>query len=501
MTAQLDESLMFAGVARLAEMVRTGRLSPSALVELSLSRIARLDQQLNAFRVVLAEEARAEVVAVERRLEAGDQLPLAGIPVAIKDDTDVAGVSTMCGTGVDCGPASADSAAVRRLREAGAVIIGKTHLPEFGAYAMCESATWGVTRNPWDLTRTPGGSSGGSAAAVASGMVPAALGTDGGGSVRIPAAYCGLVGLKGQRGRISTLQAPEREYRFHGLPHIGALARNVADAALLHDAMTGAEPADDIPSPPPAGALVDASARSPGALRIAMSFKPIFPVRITDDVRRPVLDTAELLRSLGHEVVEHDPIYPARAVAGTIALFMHGLASEIERLPTPERLERRTRAQARSSRLIPDWLAERALASRPALIAHALELFDHYDVLLTPVTAKPAVSVGHFEGIGPTRSFLRLLPFIAFTSAQNFSGQPAISLPAGFGPDGMPQAVHLVSCPNDEETLVSLAAQLEAARPWADVLPPTCGAERTLRSRRAVSRDQPGGIPVDHPSA
>jgi len=454
-------------------MVRNGRLSPRALVELCLSRITRLDQQLNAFRVVLVEEALAQAVQVGQRLEAGEELPLAGVPIAVKDDTDVAGVSTMCGTGIDRGPASADSAAVRRLREAGAIVVGKTHLPEFGAYAMCESATWGVTRNPWDLTRTPGGSSGGSAAAVAAGMVPGALGTDGGGSVRIPAAYCGLVGLKGQRGRISTLQAPEREYRFHGLPHVGVLARSVLDAALLHDAMTGAEPGDEIPSPPPAGQLVDAAARPPRALRIAMSFKPIFPVRVTDDVRRPVMETAELLRSLGHEVIERDPIYPTRAIAGTIALFMHGLASEIERLPTPERLERRTQAQARSSRLIPDWLADRALASRPALIAHALELFDDFDVLLTPVTAKPAARVGYFEGLGPTRSFLMLLPFIAFTSAQNFSGQPALSLPAGFSADGLPQAIHLVARPNDEETLVSLAAQLETARPWADVHPLT----------------------------
>jgi amidase len=204
-----DEGLVFTGVARQAQVVHDRQFSPHELVALYVERIAQLDPVLNAFRVVLAEQAMTEAAQVERRLAAGEVLPLAGVPIAIKDDTDVAGVSSMCGTAIGVGPASTDSAAVRRLREAGAVIIGKTHLSEFGGYPVAESATWGVTRNPWDLYRTPGGSSGGSAA-VATGMVPGATGSDSGGSVRIPAACCGLVGLKGQRGRISTKQAPER---------------------------------------------------------------------------------------------------------------------------------------------------------------------------------------------------------------------------------------------------------------------------------------------------
>lgn len=220
MTTVDIQGLAFAGVARQARLVRDREVSPRELVALYLERIAELDPALNAFRVVLAEQAMAEAAHVERRLAAGEMLPLAGVPIAVKDDTDVAGISSMCGTGIDTGPVSSDSAAVRRLRAAGAVIIGKTHLPEFGAVPMCESPTWGVTRNPWRPNRTTGGSSGGSAAAVAAGMVPGALGTDGGGSVRIPAACCGVVGLKGQRGWISTKQSPERAYRFHGLHHI-----------------------------------------------------------------------------------------------------------------------------------------------------------------------------------------------------------------------------------------------------------------------------------------
>ncbi|MGH3535203.1 MAG: amidase family protein [Pseudonocardiaceae bacterium] len=467
MTTVDDEGLVFAGVASQAQLVRDRQVSPHELVALYLERIAQLDPVLNVFRVVLAEQAMAEAAQVERRLAAGEVLPLAGVPIAIKDDTDVAGVSSMCGTGIDAGPVSADSAAVRRLREAGAVIVGKTHLPEFGAYPMCESATWGVTRNPWDPYRTTGGSSGGSAAAVAAGMVPGALGTDGGGSVRIPAACCGLVGLKGQRGRISTKQSPERAYRFHGLPHIGTLARSVIDAALLHDAMTGAEPNDEIPSPPPAPPLADAVSHAPRRLRIAMSFKPVLPVPVSDEVRRPVLETAELLRSLGHDVVERDPSYPVAGIAAMPALFMNGLAHEIDRLPRPELLERRIQAEGRTSRLIPDWLARRALAARGRLSERSLRSIADCDVLITPVLAKPPVRVGYFEGLGPTRSMMRMLAYIPFTLPQNFTGQPAMSIPAGVSVDGMPEAVHLVGQPNDEATLISLAAQLESARPWA----------------------------------
>lgn len=473
MTAAGEHELAFAGVVRQAQLARDRQVSPRELVTLYLERIARLDPIINAFRVVLTDDAMTQAVQVEKRLAAGEVLPLAGVPVAVKDDTDVAGVSTMCGTAIDMGPASADSAAVRRLRQAGAVIIGKTHLSEFGAYPVSESATWGITRNPWDLYRTPGGSSGGSAAAVAAGMVPAATGSDSGGSVRIPAACCGLVGLKGQRGRISAKESPERAYRFHGLNHIGPLARSVADAALLHDAMTGAEPGDEIPAPPPAPPLTAALAHPPRRLRIAMSFKPILPVPVSDEVRRPVLQTAELLRSLGHQVVERDPVYPVVGIGAVLALFMNGFAHEIDRLPAPELLERRMRAEARTSRLVPDWLARRAVAAEGRLTRRSLHPIADCDVLMTPVLAIPPVRIGYFEGLGPTRAMLRLLKFIPFTFPQNYSGQPAISIPAGIAADGLPQAVHLVGRPNDEATLISLAAQLESARPWADNWPAT----------------------------
>ncbi len=473
MSGAHDDDLAFAGVAHLAQLVRAREVAPRELVTLYLDRIARLDPVLNVFRTVMGDQAMAEAAHVEQRLAAGESLPLAGVPIAVKDDTDVAGVSSMCGTGIDAGPASADSAAVRRLRAAGAVIIGKTHLSEFGAYPVSESATWAVTRNRWVFSRPGGGPSGGPAAAVPAGMVPGATGSDSGGSVRIPAACCGLVGLKGQRGRVSTKESPERAYRFHGLNHIGPLARSVIDAALLHDAMTGPEPDDEIPSPPPAPPLMEALLAHPRRLRIAMSFKPVVPVHVSDEVRRPVLETAELLRSLGHEVIERNPVYPVMGIAGVLALFMNGFAHEIERLPKTELLERRMQAEARTSRLVPDWLARRAVAAEPRITARSQRRIADFDILMTPVLAIPPVRVGYFEGLGPTRAMLRMLKFIPFTFPQCYSGQPAISVPTGIAADGVPEAVHLVARANDEATLVSLAAQIESVQPWAQRRPPT----------------------------
>ena len=204
-----DEDVAFAGAARQAEMLRAGEVSATELVQLSLDRIARLNPELNAFRKVFAEKALLEAEQAEARLKAGEERPLLGVPIAIKDEVDVAGEVNTHGTDGFTEPAAADSEMVRRLREAGAIIVGLTLMPELGICGFTESATYGVTRNPWNLQRSPGGSSGGSAAAVASGMVPIASAGDGGGSIRIPAASCGLFGIKPQRGRISL--APDHE--------------------------------------------------------------------------------------------------------------------------------------------------------------------------------------------------------------------------------------------------------------------------------------------------
>src|SRR5450759_4047083 len=267
--------LAYAGIARQAELIAAGEISSAELVDLYLERIARLDPRLNAFRIVLGERARLEAEQADARRGAGDQRPLLGVPVAVKDDIDVAGEVTAFGTNAHGGPAPADAEVVRRLREAGAVIIGKTNVPELTLWPFTETATFGATRNPWDRQRAPGGSSGGSGAAVAAGLVGAALGSDGAGSSRIPAAWWGLFGLKPQRGRISL--APRRR-ACHGLSVNGVLTRRVVDTALFHDVASGATEVDHDRAPAPAVPFSQSAATAPGRLRIAFSRR--FPVGV-----------------------------------------------------------------------------------------------------------------------------------------------------------------------------------------------------------------------------
>src|SRR3954465_13692887 len=262
-----DTDVAFAGPTRQAELVRAGEVSPRELVTLYLERIAPLDSKLNAFRLGPAEQALAEAEEAERRREAGDEAPLLGVPIAVKDTQDVAGEVTTIGTGAVDEPAREDSEVIRRLRAAGAIVIGKTNLPELAFAMFTESPTWGLTRNPWDPTRVPGGSSGGSAAAVAAGLVPGATASDGAGSIRLPAAYCSLFGLKPQRGRVPL--DPLIEHWF-GMSVNGYLTRSVLDTALLLDATAGGGLARSKP-PAPARPFAEAARRSPGALRIAVS--------------------------------------------------------------------------------------------------------------------------------------------------------------------------------------------------------------------------------------
>src|SRR3954452_4514644 len=267
MRQMTDTNVAFAGVTRQAEMVRNGEVSPRELVAFYLKRIAQVDTKLNAFRVVRAEQALAEADEAERRRSSGEDAPLLGVPIAVKDTQDVAGELTTLGTGVVDEPAREDSEIVRRLRAAGAIVIGKTNLPELAFALFTESPTWGITRNPWDPARIPGGSSGGSAAAVAAGLVPAATGSDGAGSIRLPAACCSLFGLKPQRGRVPLDPIAEHWY---GLSVNGYLTRSVLDTAILLDVTTGGGLAPRKP-PGPSSPFADAARASPGKLRIAAS--------------------------------------------------------------------------------------------------------------------------------------------------------------------------------------------------------------------------------------
>src|SRR4051812_36842285 len=260
--------LAFAGLARQADLIHAGEVSSRELTELYLRRIEALDPKINAFRVVLAELALAEAAQADARRRSGDDRPLLGVPIAIKDDIDMAGQVTARGSGAVDEPAAADAEIVRRLRSAGAVLIGRTNVPEMMIVPFTESPTFGVTRNPWDRQRTPGGSSGGSGAAVAAGLVGAALGSDGGGSIRIPAGCCGLFGLKPQRGRVSMAPRPRA---WHGLSVNGVLTRSVADTALFHDAASGAIDVDEDRAPAPSAPFSQSVATPPGSLRIAYS--------------------------------------------------------------------------------------------------------------------------------------------------------------------------------------------------------------------------------------
>jgi len=468
--AKGNDEIAFAGAARQAEMVRSGEVSPTELVGLHLERIERLDPQLNSFRVVFADKAMLEAEQAEARLRGGDERPLLGVPIAIKDETDVAGEINTHGTDAFTEPARADSEMVRRLREAGAIIVGLTLLPEMAICGFTESATYGITRNPWDPQRSPAGSSGGSAAAVAAGLVPIASAGDGGGSIRLPAASCGLFGLKPQRGRVSF--APDLEY-WNGLAVHGCVSRSVLDTALWLDVTAGGSREPGAP-PPPERPFVESAQTAPGKLRVAWSTaapRAAAPAIVSDIVKNAVVDAAGTLESLGHEVSQQDPDWGN--VGNKITpRFLRGVADSVAEVPHPERLERRTRGFGRLGSMLPDSLYERALKGREADARRINAIFDDHDVLMTPVMGGTAIPVRRWEGRGALYTALGMSRFYPFCIPWNHLGNPAMSLPLGFAADGLPLAVQIIGRPGDESTLLSLAAQLEAERPWADKRPP-----------------------------
>lgn len=466
----MSDDLAFAGAAKQAEMVRAGEVSPVELVQLYLDRIARLDPTLSSFRSVFAEKALLEAEQAAARLKAGEERPLLGVPVAIKDCVDVAGDVTTYGTDGFDEPARADSEIVRRLREAGAIPIGKTTLPELAICGFTETATWGVTRNPWDPQRTPGGSSGGSASAVAAGLVPIALATDGAGSIRIPASSCGIFGLKPQRGRVSL--APDLEH-WNGLSAYNCVSRSVIDTAFWLDVVSGGSREPGAP-PPPERPFVESARTPPGKLRIAWSTaapRAAAPPTVGEVAKGAVADTAELLRALGHEVGERDPDWGGIG-DNIVPRYLRGTAEDVARVPHPERLERRTRGFARLGRLVPDALFERARRAEAADAARVNAIFDDHDVLMTPVMGGTALPVRRWEGRGAVRTVLGMSRFYPYCVPWNHLGNPAMAVPSGFAADGMPLSVQIVGRPGDEATLLSLAAQLESERPWADKRPP-----------------------------
>jgi amidase len=451
-------------------MVRAGEVSPTELVGQSLERIDRLNPELNAFRKVFADKAMLEAEQAEARRGAGDDRPLLGVPIAIKDEVDVAGEINLHGTDAFEVPAKADAELVRRLREAGAIIVGLTLLPEMAICGFTESATYGVTRNPWNRQRTPGGSSGGSASAVAAGLVPAASAGDGGGSIRIPAACCGLFGLKPTRGRVS--MAPNLEL-WHGMGAEGCVSRSVLDSALWLDIVSGGSKEDEAPAPP-AKPFVESVKDSPGKLKVAWSTlapRALAPPTVSDEVKQATADAAAMLTTLGHDVSPRDPDWGR--IGDTItARFLKGIAETVDEVPLPERLERRTRGFGRLGNLLPKPLYERAIAQRPAEIARVNALFDDFDVLVMPVMGGTALPVRRWQGRSALYTVLGMSRFYPYCIPWNHLGNPAMSIPCGFGADGMPLAIQIIGRRESEPLLISLAAQIEAERPWADLRPP-----------------------------
>jgi amidase len=460
--------LAYAGIARQAEMVRAGDISPRELVDTCLERIERIDPDLNVFRVVMAERARAEAKQAESRVTGGDDRPLLGVPVAVKDNLDVAGEITAHGSNAYGDPARGDSEIVRRLRAAGAIVIGKTHLSELAIFPWTETLTWGATRNAWNRDRTAGGSSGGSGVAVAAGLVGAASASDGGGSIRIPASCSGAFGLKPQRGRVSLAPHPEH---WHGLSSAGAITRRVIDTALYLDAIAGPAPGDLHTPPAPAQPFVESAQTPPGKLRIAMSLKPSTLARVDGRVRAAVEEVAEVLRSLGHEVHEHDPDYgPIEPLF--LPRWLRGIGDDVASLPYPERLERPTRLLARGARLISDGALQKARDAEAGRARRMNAVLEDHDLLLTPTLPEPPHRVLRWHGKGLAVAMIGASPAVAFTSPWNVTGQPAASLPAPSTANGVPIGVQLVARPNDEATILSVSAQLEAEIGWPDRRPP-----------------------------
>jgi amidase len=462
--------LSFATVVQQREWAATGIVTAREIVEHSLARIAALDSTLNAFAYVLADEALARADELDAARAAGEPCgPLHGVPIAIKDENDVAGLPTAYGGAAFTTPAAADSEVVRLLREAGAIIIGKTRMPEFGIFPYTETSANGWTRNPWNVQKSPAGSSGGTGAAVASGMVAAGIGGDGGGSIRLPASWCGLFGLKPQRGRVSLAPNPDL---WRALGVIGPLTRTVADSAVIYDVIAGTTPTDRFSAGAWEGTLAESASAPPKPLRILVSAKnPGGGPKADAPTAAALAAAAEALRALGHTVIERDPKYPNVSLP-FMAQVAGGVADEVVRAEHPELLEARTR---RISRLIRPALrygawAERTLTKKSDTFLASL--FADIDLVLMPTTPTAALPVGQLDGLGAIKALRRATGVSSYTSLWNALGNPAAAIPAGFTDDGLPLSVQIGGPANSEPLIVALSAQLEAAMPWAGKRPP-----------------------------
>lgn len=437
----------------IAAAVRAGTLTAREATASALTRIERSQPSINAWQVIRREAAIAEAEAIDARPDRAD-LPLAGVPVAIKDNVPVAGEPMRVGTrATDPAPQAADHEVVRRLREAGAVVVGLTRVPELCIWAATDSV-FGVTRNPWDPTRTPGGSSGGTAAAISSGDVAIGLGNDGMGSIRIPSACCGLVGLKPGTGVVPTGYSTSA---WNGMSEHGPIATTVADAAAMFAVL--------------AGDAGFAEVTDPGRLRIAFSVRgPSATTLVAGPWKDGVRRVADLLRA-DHHVQEKSPRYPASLMTTTsLALWTTGAAEEAALLEDPRLLERRNKVHTGIGRA----LAQRGYPkpkAREEWRTRAREFFDDIDVLITPTLAQPPIKAKDWNRVGWGRTLLANASYAPFAAPWNIAGWPAMSVPAGHDASGRPLGVQLVGRPGSERTLLGLAAQIERLQPWQRIAP------------------------------
>lgn len=459
--------LCFAGASEQARMIREGGVTARQLTQATLDRIERIDPIVNAYRVVLADQALADADRIDREIADDVFKPMHGVPVAIKDTVDVAGEVTTWGTSAMSIVAAEDAPVVAALRSAGAVIIGKTTCSELAAWPFTETPAWGQTRNPWNADYSPGGSSGGSAAAVAAGLCGVAVGSDGLGSIRAPASFTGLFGLKPQRDRI--WHDPKN---WHGLAVNGPLARSVADAALFLDATC---------VDPPGVTFSEKLAAEPRPLRIAVAWRSLakYPMaaRLGVDQRRAVETTVEALTGLGHTIIERELRFSRRALSSAassavMVRYLAGVAESAAALDHPEELTSRTRTITRLGQRISDRRLRRTLRHEDAIARSMNRIFDDVDVVLTPGAVQSPLRVGQLDNSGTMRAFHTSGRIIPHYGPWNVIGQPAATVPAGFDDAGLPISVHIAGRPNDEATLLRLAAQLESARPWAGHRPP-----------------------------
>src|SRR5882757_1174865 len=443
---------MHLGAVRLAGLLAEGEMSATDLTRQALAGIEASQPTLNAFRVVRTTAALAEAADADQRLRAGERAPLLGVPIAIKDDQDLIGEPTAFGCMGTFPLANADSDVVGLLKAAGAIIVGKTNAPELGQWPFTEGTAFGVTRNPWQLDHTPGGSSGGSAVAVAAGVVPIAVGSDGAGSIRIPAAWTHLVGIKPQRGRIGSPQVD----MFHGVSTCGPLARTTADAALLLDVLAGQRP--DAPD-----SFLAAAGRAPGRLRIALSVRPPFTgyrSRLDPRVRTAVIRLARALAALGHQVVAAEPRYGLVGL-NFLARSAGGLHEWAAKVPDVGLLDPRTLRNIANGRRFGRHLHP---LTRPTAFWSERQIgriFDRVDVVLAPSTAVLPPPVGAWSGLDGGALNRAMVSGCPYGWPWNALGWPAVNVPAGLTEDGLPVGAQLLGTAGTEARLISLAAQLE----------------------------------------